>query len=418
MADKVARDLPYGHFGRARYSTDEEKWLLERHPSCNTSIRPLTQAKTVLPPSSGDGHHALPSREPRGHRQRQDLKAVLDAFPELQPAAATLRRMVSVSEAVQKVASRQDSAKGKLIAFSSVYSKTAHRPIMIAALPTGESGTDLKLVQAPVQRRGFGDDMNVWLEVPTLKGEESIWIGGGAPIQQIVFAQNLNGTDPLLAVRRATDSLVFRPVHRGRYHEDTSAISPNLLATIDTSYTESEVHMDLAFNAWFPQQLGIIDRTGHWTVLEFESRNMNRVARSWTSRNLAGKDSNFSIFQDGWGRITWILDALTVAVCTRASWRLYSIENDVPSLLKDSPIEGTGHGSWILDFILLPDRMDCLCIVTTSHLLVYQVSRSSLQKADADLKLRIRHFRSPEDISLRITGGADDQGREAQTITE
>lgn len=402
MAEKARRNLPYGHFGRAGYSLDdeEEEWQFERSLTEPLSIYPLGKPKQVYQPDSNPPPKPEKLRkEPQGNRQRRQIKDLVARIPELQPAAGLFPDLLRVSEAAQTAIANHDATQGSLITATNIRSEVQHHAVRIAALPAGPTRSDLRFIQVQKQRRGWADKKNRWINVPTLYGEEVVWKGVDGPIQQVSFAEPVDRGEPLLGVRLLTKTMIYRPKH-GIFLdniESPPSIQPNLLYTIDIASTGNVPHSDVAFNPWFSRQVGIVDQAGSWTVTEYQSRNHSRVARSWKAKVESTSPS------DGWARIAWVANLDTIAVCTRQSVALFQISGESATLLHTITPEVANGAQWILDFAVLPGYPDHCLLLTSTQLLLYQISCMKVGQIHVRTKSTIEHFKNPEDTSMRIS---------------
>ena len=400
MAERARRNLPYGHFGRAGYSPDDQEWRFQRSLTAILSINPLGSPKEVYKPEPQAPPKPEQSRkEPQGNRQRRQIKDLVSRIPEFQPAAALLPDLLRVSEAAQTAIANHDATQGRLITATNIRSEVQHHAVRIAALPVGDSRSALRLIQVQKQRRGWADTRKRWINVPTLFGEEVVWASLDGPIQQVSFAEPVDRGEPLLGVRLLTKTMIFRPKHGVTQDniEAASSIQPNLLYTVDIAATGNVPHSDVAFNPWFSQQVGIIDQAGSWTVMEFQSRNLLRIARSWNGSVKSTAPS------DGWARIAWISNLDTIVVCTRQSLVLFQISGQKAMRLHTISPEIANGAQWILDFAVLPGYPDHCVLLTSTQLLLYQVSCMKVGQIKVHTKCTLEHFKNPEDTSLRMS---------------
>ncbi|GIZ40020.1 hypothetical protein CKM354_000337600 [Cercospora kikuchii] len=401
MAERAKRNLPYGHFGQVAYSLDDEEWSFERVSTPSQIVRSCGPPNHVYQPSERQQFNDVPVRaEPQGQRMRRQTKDLLEHIPELQPAAGLLPALLRVSEATQEAVLNHDSTTGRLIATSSIRSEIQHKSMRIAALACGESRTELRLIHVQNRRRGLSHDQKSWIAVPTLYGEETVCTKFDGPVQQVVFAEPVDRGEPLLGVRLLRKTLIFRPTHGTAKSSDLEAssnIQPNLMYDMDIKSTGNVAHSDVAFNPWFSQQIALVDQSGSWTVMEFQSRKLSRVARTWTG---AVKTSSLS---DGWARIAWLFNLETIAVCARDTITLFSIAGQNSARLHTIAPDIASGAPWILDFAILPGQMDKFAVLTTNNLLVYRVASSGSHEVQVENIATIEHFRNPEATDMRMS---------------
>lgn len=411
MADRARCDLPYGHFGRGIYSLDDHTWHFERHLAFPSRIQQLAEPKVLSEPlSRSEGtNRGGGRREPLSKRHQNQIKALTDSNSHLLPASNILSPLLRVSEVALDAVRGHDPLKGRLIAFGDIPSHSRNRSIPVAAYVTGETGCDLCITQVQRQKRGWDDDRRSWLEVPALHGEQAIWSSNLGPIQQVQFAANIVSGPALLAVRLLTRTTIIRTGQLKRSSEEAtgSSISLNMMYSIHIEKTGDNIHVDVHFNPWFPQQIALIDTAGRWTVLEFSTRSMAHVARTWSNK----PDDTHSSTNDGWARIAWIHNQETIAACTRTSLALYSIAEDVPTLIENIELGLAGAVPWVLDFMVLPGRSrDHFCVLTSTHVLVFKVADKTPSRKATDIKFRFRHYKNPDDLSLSLAVWNEDEG--------
>ena len=410
MASNVWNDLAYGHFGNACYDPEEGTWSFVRSPGQETALQPLGELQTFVPAATGAAAHA-PSRQheiPSKRHERQ-IKEVTRRFPKLQPAGTLLRPLLQASEAVEEATARHDLVKGQRLTFGRIFDESLRRSAQVAAFSSGPSGSDLRIVQAQLQKQGWEDSRDVWVEVPVFAGEEATWHGGGSPIQQVCFAKPVENGECLLAVRMITRIVIFKPVLRksgsGRLHA-------NELCEVHMSETGNVPHADVAFNPWFTRQFALIDQVGNWSVWEFG----NREARSAKCvHRFSGPEEaevSSSSLNDGWARISWCFDPNHVLIATRRKVSLFDIASGLEGV-QEIDVGLSASAGWILDVAILAGHTDKVCALMTTHLHILLLKeRDGVVKARADMQ--IRHHRSPEDITLSITTFESGEGRLAR----
>lgn len=406
MADPASNDLSYGQFGRASYDIGNQAWLYTRSVQPSQSLVPVGAAKIVVPAwkagtlSSG-AYEASPYARRRHERQVQD---VVCSFSELQPASDLLPSLLRASEALEAATAHFDPLKGSLLAIGTIPSDASRNPITVAAFPTGSSGSGLRLVEVKPQKRGWDDSKDAWIEVPTVHGEEALWHGGGAPIQQICFAHAVEGSDAYLAVRLVARTLVFRPILRKRpVHISTGTrLDLKTVCELPIDGASNLPHADVTFNPWYARQCGIVDQSGRWSIWDLEGRASKQVKLVCESASMPESSNSPKAVADGWARILWVTNPTTIAVCSRRELIVFDISGKQPTMLHRVHVDLSGGLGSLLDVTRLPSHLDHLCILTATHILV---DRLNTHDDDALLTTRVfsmRHFRSPEDITLRL----------------
>lgn len=411
MDERSKFDLPYGHFGRVNYDLLERAWTFGRTLSVGESFKPLKDVlKDVKPPRAhGNSSHNFKAYgttpEPPNKRYWRQIKSLVQRHPDFHAAADLLAPLLKVSEAVEAAIANHDPSRGSLVSFMQIRSVTSHKPVSIVAYASGETGCVLRLARVLVEKRGLDGDGTSWLEIPSISGEETSASPGG-PIQQVKFGTSSGGRNNFLAVRLCNKITIYQPVVGAAIsaNDDGSSLRLNHLHSISTDQGLDQRFADVAFNPWFPQQVAIADCTGNWRVLEFASSKLERVARAW-SRVETDRDADDQALTDGWVRIAWVGSLETLVVCTRTKVRLCSIAGERVETLQEIDVQADGGGAsvWILDFMVLPDDANHFCLVTSQCVIIYEIQTDTSTGTSCHVQARIRHFRNPEDLSLRLT---------------
>ncbi|KXT01531.1 hypothetical protein AC578_4543 [Pseudocercospora eumusae] len=405
MADgKSKRDLPYGHFGRAGYIPDDEIWRFERAPVSHTSIHPFENAHAARPQTPKKDQH----QEARGKRHQRQFNDLVRRYPDLHGTASVALPFLRVSEAIEEAVHCHDPNVGSLIQKTSFRSETTHRMIPVVASVAGEAGELLHISQVHLQRQGWEEDKELYFEVPILHGDEVTWDAQLGPIQQICFAKPIERGECLLAVRYLTKVLLVRPTSRRGIASNVSesGISTELLYAVERAGLP---HADVAFNPWFGLQIAVINQAGYWNVIEFDSRKMKRVAKSWATSGPINSSSKEQALYDGWARIAWVMNSETILVCVRRSIKLFRIDESEAVLQKTMDLELLGDTDWILDFQQDGNHQDCCYILTSTYLILLQFRKTLQGELNVRVKARVRHYRNPEDLSMRLHAFAADQ---------
>jgi RNA polymerase I-specific transcription initiation factor RRN6 len=365
----------------------------------------LAEPKIVSNPSNTAAYnHRERDQGPVSLRHQKQIKAIVDITPHLRPASNIISPLLQVSEVAQEAVRRNDPLKASLIAFGDIQSHSRNRPISVAAYATGSTGCDLCIVQVQKQKRGWFDDRSSWLEVPTLRGGQPTWSSRGGTIQQVHFASKSRPGPDLLAVRLLAGTTIIRAVQDKTPSEEASgfSISSTTLHNVEIRQTGGHTHVDVAFNPWFSQQVALVDIAGNWTVLEFSARNMLQVAHTWSGLARKTSDEKVSPITDGWARIAWVMSLGILAVCTRQCLNLFSIAGGDPTLVEEVELGLSGAVPWVLDFAVLPGHLDHFCVLTSTHVMVYKAVEKTSSKKIARIKFNTRHYKNPEDLSLRL----------------
>ena len=413
MADRSGLDFPFGHFGHNEYDIRSRTWRLGREMTPHLVLRPLGAPKVSHHPqnalqgsSDSDARHNRPKT-----RHDKEIEALVRSYPEIRSVSNILHPFLRTSEVAQDAECRYDPIRSCSMTFGHVYSKHHHQHLPVLCMVTGVTRCSLRLVRVRMQKRGWNDSRTSSIAVPVLRGEETMWTSEHEPIQQIRFSKLTDYANTLLAVRQLTTTLIFRPLHRKVSPESlwSSQISFNEPYKVPVEETGGFGHADVAFNPWFPQQVAIIDQAGQWQVIEFQSRNVKRVARTWKAAAPMVDAARLTVLYDGWSRIAWVTNTLTLAVCTRRSLTLFNIGGEDPVIVASINSEDQGSFPSFIDIIVIPGHSDLLCVLTNTHLTVYRVLWDVSGGTSVQTITRIRHFKNPEDLGMRLYCWAEDE---------
>ena len=404
----------YGQFGEAVYDHRGRRWRFNRSTMYHYAPKLLGEPKIAIHPSgtSISSSRAADGKEGPSRRREKQVKSLIQTYPELQPASTLLPELARISEAVEETVARHDPAKGNLLSSGSITDEATRRLVDVAAFSCGPTGSDLCIVQFQKQRRGWDDSRKAWLEVPTIYCEEGIWKGLGAPIQSIIFAQPLEHGDYFLAVRLITSTLIFRPILRKAPASVESRCDWNLLFTLHTDQTGGTPHADVAFNPWQTRQFAVVDQASSWSIWELRSRNPGRAKQiSHGSLTNVGDQSTKEQLDDSWLRIIWVCNPTIIAVCNRRRLTMFSNGQEEAVELEKVDVGFENGIGLILDAARLPLLPTHLAVLTSTHALVYHIEASGDNRITVKNILKLRHFRSPDDISLRLSVFDDGGGK-------
>jgi len=379
-------------------------------------LRPIGDPYVTLAASSGD---SVEGTQSAAHRL-ENIKDLIRAFPELQPAGSLLPGLALTSETVNQITSNHDPAVSGLLAVGQASYLNSHRntkAVPIFAVAGGLGGESVRLVVLRQEHLGWKGERNVYLDnFSSRSREESFWEGKGSPVQQLVFAE-LNGqSSDWLAVRYQGAVSILRP----RLRTDNSAsisqstgglktrLDPNPIVTLDIERLGGIAFADVAFNPWNHQQIASIDQESHWIVWNIIG--IGRKRGLWTIEKESGEyvtniregEEQSHAQGDGWGIVLWAGSASRLVAASRRDLAIFDIKKvvtrlDVPNLLSRNPTD------WILDIKRKPSDNTCIFVATSSTLYYVNVHMSNdLKQPGAQCLLSWNHFIDPEDISLRL----------------
>lgn len=280
------------------------------------------------------------------------------------------------------------------------------------------------------------------VRVPSIGGTDTIeWPTGGAPVRQICFARTVEEKAAWMAARFPNSTTIFRPLFRRdpvpmrMYHGhgyvfpkgiQNSRLDANPLVSISNLQTGGFAHADITFNPWYQRQFAIVDQRGNWGIWDISGRN-RRVKGNWSatcvrSGALPWLDVGDEIVldnkprHDGWAAVEWAGDVNALLVCDRRCSMLYRMEGDQ---VWPVPIElGLKRKSeWILDLKRSSSDACHAFILTTTRIFYLEITPSADLSAggpESTLYPRLswRHYRDPEDTTLRLSSLLTNEGME------
>lgn len=419
--------LQYGHVGRAVYLPARHSWHFSRNPANRSSSLSYTGlTKPVVPASIRSPPQELNNHEKRSY-------SLLNSYPEL-TAGSFLEE--ALSRAITAVTDTCDLTPSTLFCLGNAVDlesdRAGSRIIPIAAVACGENGYSLAFHRIDDELVNLEREKRYRTRVPSIGSVgPGLWIGSGAPIQQIKFSQPVEEAASWMAARFSNSTVIFRPLyHRGRVPASfaknasqpprmpvqNSLLDPNPIVEISSSKTGGHPHADVTFNPWYQKQIGVIDKRGDWSLWNIS--NKQRRKDGFADRTISGSlpwvdnEGNRSFNDggryDGWASIEWIGGVDKLIACDRRCIILYLIES-VP--IRSLPIElGLRQKSeWILDIKRSPANMSHVFILTTSRVFWLDVSHDlvSLDAGNTTSslcpQLSWHHFRDADDTTLRLT---------------
>ncbi|KAK8212151.1 RNA polymerase I-specific transcription initiation factor RRN6-like protein [Phyllosticta capitalensis] len=430
MTDRSINDLHYGHLGFPSYDVDNHQWNFTRLPGQRKELRPLGEPEISVKDSGAE-------------QVEQDTTSI-DVFrnrhftgwhPDFWMNKDILSRDAQVSRAVGTVSAKYDPLRGDLLAYGKArdtHNKGSRATLNFVALPGGRAGEALRLIRTVQERHGWRSDKSIYVSAPGLdSGDTGWWCGDGAPILQVVAAAPMSEeVETYLAARTARSVHLFRPLfHRktvpaSQVTNSHSSFPPSRMEAKPlvnfTLKPNESAYADFAFNPWYQRQFATLNQEGAWTIWDLEGRQATKY-RYKTIPSFSGRlesiEENFEQDEDQhghydhWGRIIWVKDVSTVAVCNRrnivvSDFRGHSARLSASTLRLDKT-------TWILDIRRDPLDNGRMLVLTASHVLVIQVP--NLEDADPEkstnavVLLAWRHFRDIEDTTLQITSVAHDE---------
>ncbi|PYI04825.1 hypothetical protein BO78DRAFT_346920 [Aspergillus sclerotiicarbonarius CBS 121057] len=427
MDENSTSALQYGHLGKPVYSSETQTWAFSRTlvPSSYVSYAGVT--KTTIP--SPLTALRTSSIENKGFLPR--------VYPELAacwPLSSneTLSHAITTCETCDPLVS---SLFDIGYAVDLENNDSGSRVVSIAVVASGECGNTIsfrKIQDDVVELRG---KTITSIRVPAIGQPESIeWSAGGAPVRQICFARTVEEKATWMAARLPHSTTIFRP----QYHRNSvpvlgscdgdhvlpnrsrkSRLDANPLVEISNMRTGGFAHADVTFNPWYQKQFAIVDERGNWSVWELSGRH-RRTKGNWTAVSVKsgtlpwldlgdGHDSNDHPRHDGWAAIEWAGDVNSFIVSDRRCPMLYRMDSGqvYPYMIE---LGLKRRSEWILDIKRSASNVSHVFILTTTRIFWLDITSSPDPTIATGCdsrpplypRLSWRHFRDPEDTTLRL----------------
>lgn len=434
MAKHASHDLKYGHFGEPFYDTDERTWLNRRSPGTSYALQPLGSSYIVVDPLNVRHANEEAGSSSSQRKTNEDLRAHISTVTRLDPSLMTASELVvqhaHLSKDVTAISARHDPAIGDVMAIGRLADSSTRRPMSVAAFPATAFPATLRLVQIQLRKHGWDQNKSICIEVPQIDGEAGAW-DAPAPIRQVCFADPVDSPPDApqpLAVRTANGVSILRLAARreivswDRTRNLASRFDIVPVCMLSLEELEGVPPADVTFNPWYLQQIAVVDQQGTWRILEFNMRHPHQhgepteVARGAVDDQIVSDNApEAKMLDDGWGRIAWAGDVHTIVIASRRSLGIFNIENK-PVRLPSPDLEIAGTPHWILDVQTSAFDRSIIFVLTSVNLFCLQTKRldmddfESYSAAGAVTMVQCRHFRDPEDISLRLSDYMDGEG--------
>lgn len=232
---------------------------------------------------------------------------------------------------------------------------------------------------------------------------------------QIIFADSVDEKNTWMAARFAQSISIFHPSYQrisaSQHHRmhGNVVLDFNLITKIPGSLTGGLSQVDIAFNPWYQQQIGIIDAQGNWDIWDIQEKHQGNSI--WCAeRGISGSLLSLRNSQenyDGWGKICWIANVHHLLVCNRKHLALCRIDTTPPQI-HYVDLNFSRESEWILDAQRSKANASDAFILTTSRVIwitIYLNDFSYSQEAkpsETSILLSWLHFRDAEDTTLRL----------------
>lgn len=320
---------------------------------------------------------------------------------------------IETSEAIQEVSSVYDPSVSELLAYgqASVVDSQHHgRTVPIVAAVGGKSGELLRLVLLHKELLKWKKDKDVRLQSLSSRGaEECIWSKFDSPIQQLVFAEAEENPCCWLAVRYPQAIEILRPLVR-QSNAKSSHLVPNHIVSLSLQDAHGTPFSNITFNPWNNQHIATINQQGQWSTWKVSRKAAHKgfwtIEETASGRAFDGDADDTDGFDPSdpvWYAIHWILDENTIIIAGRRKLTMFDIRHrgkrlEVPGIIPRNSAD------WILDIKKEVSNTARVFILTSSTIHWLHVSTSGEANGlDAQCLISWKHFRDPEDVSLRIT---------------
>ncbi|DAA73662.1 TPA_exp: Uncharacterized protein A8136_4096 [Trichophyton benhamiae CBS 112371] len=345
MADHWKNEVSLGHLGRATYVGELQEWRFSRAPNQGFVFKLAGEANII-----SHGTNPDLSREPRNANAvtKRTEQMLLNLYPELTHGLSNMVLEEATSRAITSASSRFEPSSHECLAFGDIELMTDDRitcqtiPIMVFS--TGGQSSSLALCPGGCSRNTLFPSA-----ASNIDDDQSVWWNvPGGPVKQ--------------------------------------------------------------------RQIAVIDCAGNWSVWDLQRR-QQRKAGWYAERGPNGsirlpeyeKSSKPIDHYDGWGAILWVCTIHQLLVCDRRN--VYICRMDVrPPEQEELSLGLELHSEWVLDALRSPKTPSHVFILTTLRIFWVHVpppDGSRVSQSDnshaASILLSWRHFRDPEDISLRLT---------------
>ena len=335
----------------------------------------------------------------------------MQGFPDVGSAISLLRTIdVPKDEAILPTSS--DLIATGVAKLRSVTNK-GYRAFPVIAAAYGAGGHVLRITKPRAEDYTWANhDVDKIRLLNLERSEHGYWFTGAAPIEQVVFAINTEGLQSWLAVRQAASTTILRPmVHpfpvsqhvpkefQGQY--TPSRIDANWACTIDTKAIRGKAHVDVAFNPWYSRQFAILDEAGYWKSWNIEGVHLGPKK--------AVDDKSGYIYEDeglhdaapkpedaGWGRLIWVSDVSTIAICNLRCLSMFAIGRD-RMRLKTPQVIPKGSKGRILDMKRSPVWLDKFFILTDTRLFLLDTMAAGCQ-----IIISTPHYREAHGANLKL----------------
>lgn len=364
----------------------------------------------------------------------QDNKGALPrVHPQLAASWSLIRdeRLSHVISTATEVCDPRVSSLFDLGNAADVDNDASGRVVPIAVIATGECGDCISFRKIEEDAVELRKEEPLWMRVPSVgEAEATEWSRFGAPVRQICFARAVEAKPTWMAARLPQSTTIFRPLYHRTpvaMHVDhdgdlrspictrNSRLDANPLVEISASQTGGFAHADITFNPWYQKQIAIVDERGNWSIWEISGR-QRQIKGNWAADCVRtgslpwldfgdNRDLHHQPRHDGWAAIEWVGDVNSFIVADRRCVILYRMEGG-QVLPYSVELRFERESEWILDVKRSSYNVSHIFILTTSRIFWFDVAPSAGGgdgRPPLYPRLSWRHFRDPEDTTLRLS---------------
>ncbi|KAK2861486.1 hypothetical protein FQN49_004149 [Arthroderma sp. PD_2] len=426
MDDHLKNEVSLGHLGKATYVEDLQEWKFLRAPNKGLNFNLAGEANVF-----SHGKSLNLCQEPRNGNSvtKRTEQVLLNLHPELTHGLSNMVLEEATSRAITSAATSFEPSGHGCLAFGDVArmidERIANQTIPIMVCLSGNSSSSLTLFPYDFSQASLATGNETSLD----ENQSMLWTVPGGPVQQVSSSEAMNEQRKNFAARLSFSTTIFSPIYhripvpvslndKDSYAESylLAKIDPNPLVNIPCNLTGGQPHASVVFNPWYQRQLALIDRAGNWSIWDLQRRHKRKAgwfAERGPSGSLRLLEADESLkpidHYDGWHAISWVGTIHQLLVCDRRNVSLCRIDVRPP---KQEPLDLCLEFSseWILDVLWSQKSPSHIFVLTTLRIFWLNIAPpevSRLSQSDdfqtATILLTWKHFRDPEDISLKLT---------------
>lgn len=422
----------YGHSGEDCYDIERHEWLFTRTLGRRERFNVLEGPTLTL---AADSTRAAPIIFHSARARTQAVRELTSTYPEFAAATSLLPSHLQTTGIIEELYTAYDPLASDLLAFGHAtdidrsFSRQHLKRIPIVALPGGSAKDSVILVCLNQEQLEWHGDEKFKIRSTTLRnGERVTWPGHRGPIKQLQFSPMIPKSRTWLAVRYLGATVFFQPTfHLNQFNprsilpiEQEAAGSGsfrfvlNEALVLPIEQTGGAGHIDVAFNPFTAYQVAVLDRQGYWSIWTIERHGPQKklwdLCLSTSGCIDENQDDNAGsndALKDGFGKISWVRDSNTLFAVSRTSFALFGLQGSTKRLVVPGLIIAE-NAERILDARGDPLDNAYIFVVTSTRILCLEVYANSSSEgvntsSGAKVLLSWRHFRSPQDYSLRVS---------------